>query len=33
MSYLNYFDADAAWIASNLFDEQCVSIIKHGNPC
>ena len=33
MSYLNYFDADAAWVSCNIFNENCVSIIKHGNPC
>jgi phosphoribosylaminoimidazolecarboxamide formyltransferase/IMP cyclohydrolase len=39
MSYLNYFDADAAWVSANSFgsiaavDEHCVSIVKHANPC
>ncbi len=43
MSYLNYFDADAAWIAANSFDltgesgesgkRHCVSVVKHANPC
>ncbi|MFL2665348.1 MAG: bifunctional phosphoribosylaminoimidazolecarboxamide formyltransferase/IMP cyclohydrolase [Dehalococcoidia bacterium] len=33
MSYLNYFDADAAWEIANQFDYHCVSIIKHANPC
>ncbi|NNE96356.1 MAG: bifunctional phosphoribosylaminoimidazolecarboxamide formyltransferase/IMP cyclohydrolase [Acidimicrobiales bacterium] len=35
LSYLNIFDADAAWsLANNLSpDEPTVAIIKHGNPC
>ncbi len=36
MSYLNYFDADAAWVAANSFpasDKHCVSVVKHANPC
>ena len=33
MSYLNYFDADAAWDIVNEFSEHCVAIIKHANPC
>ncbi len=39
MSYLNYFDSDAAWIAANSFNsigargQHCVSIVKHANPC
>ena len=40
MSYLNYFDADAAWVAANSFgnagspgDSHCVSVVKHANPC
>ncbi|MDA1278507.1 MAG: bifunctional phosphoribosylaminoimidazolecarboxamide formyltransferase/IMP cyclohydrolase [Chloroflexi bacterium] len=39
MSYLNYFDADAAWVSANSFDsllasgQHCVSIVKHANPC
>ncbi|MBR91872.1 MAG: bifunctional phosphoribosylaminoimidazolecarboxamide formyltransferase/inosine monophosphate cyclohydrolase [Dehalococcoidia bacterium] len=33
MSYLNYFDADAAWDIVNQFSEHCVAIIKHANPC
>ena len=39
MSYLNYFDADAAWVSANSFSliasaqEHCVSIVKHANPC
>ncbi len=33
MSYLNYLDADAAYISANAFPEMCVSIIKHTNSC
>ena len=33
MSYNNYVDGDAAWRAANDFDEACVAIIKHANPC
>ena len=33
MSYLNYFDADAAWDIVNQFSAHCVAIIKHANPC
>ena len=39
MSYLNYFDADAAWVSANSFQSlgaegrHCVSIVKHANPC
>jgi phosphoribosylaminoimidazolecarboxamide formyltransferase/IMP cyclohydrolase len=33
MSYNNYVDADAAWRAAYDFDEPCVAIIKHANPC
>lgn len=40
MSYLNYFDADAAWVAANSFNptgnsggQHCVSVVKHANPC
>ncbi|MBA31504.1 MAG: bifunctional phosphoribosylaminoimidazolecarboxamide formyltransferase/inosine monophosphate cyclohydrolase [Chloroflexi bacterium] len=33
MSYLNYFDADAAWEIVNQYSNHCVSIIKHANPC
>ncbi|GIT60035.1 MAG: hypothetical protein Ct9H300mP19_19830 [Dehalococcoidia bacterium] len=38
MSYLNYFDADAAGVSANSFSliasdqEHCVSIVKHANP-
>ncbi|MCW2901085.1 MAG: phosphoribosylaminoimidazolecarboxamide formyltransferase/IMP cyclohydrolase [Streptosporangiaceae bacterium] len=33
MSYNNYVDADAAWRSAHDFDEPCVAIIKHANPC
>ena len=33
MSYNNYVDADAAWRASYDFEQPCVAIIKHANPC
>ena len=36
MSYLNYFDADAAWVSANSFQalgQHCVSVVKHANPC
>lgn len=33
MSYNNYADADAAYRASYDFDQPCVAIIKHANPC
>jgi phosphoribosylaminoimidazolecarboxamide formyltransferase/IMP cyclohydrolase len=33
MSYNNYVDADAAWRAVHDFDQPCVAIIKHANPC
>ncbi len=33
MSYNNYTDTDAAWRAAHDFDEPCVAIIKHANPC
>ena len=33
MSYLNYFDADAAWRAVSEFDDPAVVIVKHGTPC
>ncbi len=33
MSYNNYVDADAAWRSANDFEEPCVAIIKHANPC
>ncbi len=33
LSYLNYFDGDAAWTAANSFPANAVSIVKHANPC
>ncbi|GAB3820083.1 bifunctional phosphoribosylaminoimidazolecarboxamide formyltransferase/IMP cyclohydrolase [Tessaracoccus terricola] len=33
MSYNNYTDGDAAYRAAYDFDEPCVAIIKHANPC
>jgi phosphoribosylaminoimidazolecarboxamide formyltransferase/IMP cyclohydrolase len=33
MSYNNYVDADAAMRAAYDFDEPCVAIVKHTNPC
>ncbi len=34
LSYLNYFDADAAWcLAHDLGDRPTCAIIKHANPC
>jgi phosphoribosylaminoimidazolecarboxamide formyltransferase/IMP cyclohydrolase len=33
MSYNNYVDADAAWRSAHDFEEPCVAIIKHANPC
>ncbi len=34
LSYLNLFDADAAWrLASDLGPGPAVAIMKHGNPC
>ncbi|MBB3728515.1 bifunctional phosphoribosylaminoimidazolecarboxamide formyltransferase/IMP cyclohydrolase [Nonomuraea dietziae] len=33
MSYNNYLDADAAWRAAWDFEDPCVAIIKHQNPC
>ncbi|HEV2373263.1 MAG TPA: bifunctional phosphoribosylaminoimidazolecarboxamide formyltransferase/IMP cyclohydrolase [Streptosporangiaceae bacterium] len=33
MSYNNYVDAAAAWRSAFDFDEPCVAIIKHTNPC
>jgi phosphoribosylaminoimidazolecarboxamide formyltransferase/IMP cyclohydrolase len=33
LSYLNLYDADAAWaMAHDMGDEPCVAIIKHANP-
>ena len=34
MSYLNVFDADAAWrLAHSLGDDPAAAVIKHANPC
>src|SRR4051794_28709452 len=33
MSYNNYLDADAAYRAAFDFEQPCVAIIKHANPC
>ncbi len=33
MSYNNYIDADAAWRAVGEFEQACVAIMKHSNPC
>lgn len=33
LSYNNLNDTDAAWALANEFDEPCVAIIKHANPC
>jgi phosphoribosylaminoimidazolecarboxamide formyltransferase/IMP cyclohydrolase len=33
MSYNNYVDADAARRAAYDFEQPCVAIIKHANPC
>ncbi len=33
MSFNNYTDGDAAYRAAHDFDEPCVAIIKHANPC
>jgi phosphoribosylaminoimidazolecarboxamide formyltransferase/IMP cyclohydrolase len=33
MSFNNYVDTDAALRAAHDFDEACVAIIKHANPC
>ena len=34
LSYLNLFDADAAWqLVCDLGDEPAAAIIKHANPC
>jgi phosphoribosylaminoimidazolecarboxamide formyltransferase/IMP cyclohydrolase len=34
LSYLNYYDTDAAWkLAFDLGDQPTVAIIKHANPC
>jgi len=33
LSYNNLNDTHAAWMLANEFDEPCVAIIKHANPC
>ncbi|MBW3565178.1 MAG: bifunctional phosphoribosylaminoimidazolecarboxamide formyltransferase/IMP cyclohydrolase [Acidobacteria bacterium] len=33
LSYNNLLDLDAAWRVASSYDEPCVSIIKHTNPC
>jgi phosphoribosylaminoimidazolecarboxamide formyltransferase/IMP cyclohydrolase len=33
MSYLNVFDAEAAWRLVHRFAEPCAVIVKHANPC
>jgi phosphoribosylaminoimidazolecarboxamide formyltransferase/IMP cyclohydrolase len=33
MSYNNYVDVEAALRAANDFEEPCVAIVKHTNPC
>jgi phosphoribosylaminoimidazolecarboxamide formyltransferase/IMP cyclohydrolase len=33
MSYLNYFDADAAWRAVAEFERPTIVIVKHATPC
>ncbi|MCH8814485.1 MAG: bifunctional phosphoribosylaminoimidazolecarboxamide formyltransferase/IMP cyclohydrolase [Chloroflexi bacterium] len=33
MSYLNYFDADAAWRAVVEFERPTIVIVKHATPC
>ena len=33
MSYLNVYDADAAWSLVNRFDQPAAVVIKHANPC
>ena len=34
LSYLNYYDTDAAWrLVHDLGDQPAVAIIKHANPC
>ncbi len=34
LSYLNYYDTDAAWrLVHDLADAPAVAIIKHANPC
>ena len=33
MSYLNVYDAEAAWKLVNRFSDPAVVIVKHANPC
>ena len=33
MSYNNYLDSDVAFLSSNNFDKNCVSVVKHTNVC
>ena len=33
LSYLNLFDAEAAWRLVHRFDEPACVIVKHANPC
>ena len=33
MSYNNWLDLDAAWVAAQDFGAPAVAIVKHGNPC
>jgi phosphoribosylaminoimidazolecarboxamide formyltransferase / IMP cyclohydrolase len=33
MSYLNVFDAEAAWRLVHRFAEPCAVVVKHANPC
>ena len=33
MSYTNYLDADAAWMAVSDFSEPAACVVKHLNPC
>jgi phosphoribosylaminoimidazolecarboxamide formyltransferase/IMP cyclohydrolase len=33
MSYLNVLDGEAGWNLVSSFNEPCVAIIKHANPC
>jgi phosphoribosylaminoimidazolecarboxamide formyltransferase/IMP cyclohydrolase len=33
LSYLNLYDAEAAWRLVHRFDEPAVVIVKHANPC
>ncbi|MAT07363.1 MAG: bifunctional phosphoribosylaminoimidazolecarboxamide formyltransferase/inosine monophosphate cyclohydrolase [Acidimicrobiaceae bacterium] len=33
LSYLNLYDAEAAWRLANRFDEPACVVVKHANPC